>query len=765
MKSNSIIKKIVLGTWIFFLASILFLVTYVYIVSIDLGGLFGPMANLETLENPKNEYASELYTSDKVLLGKYFRENRTPVQYEDISPNLINALLATEDIRFEEHSGIDLQGTLAIAWYLLKGDKRGSSTISQQLAKNLFNTRGAQYEGSLASKNRKLKLIIDKTKEWMTAIILEKSYTKKEIMTMYLNTVDFGSNAFGLKVASKTFFKTSPDSLKLNEAAMLVGLLKAPSLYSPVLNPELSFNRRNTVLDQMYKYDFITEAQCDSVKKVPLSLNYEVENHNKGLATYFRSHINAYLIKWAKDRGLDLYADGLKVYTTIDSRMQQHAESAVNQHMHTLQNKFFSFWKGRTPWRDEQMKEIPNFIENAAKKSDRYVQLKELYENDEVAIMKNMNKKIPMRVFSYNGDIDTLMSPMDSIRYYKHFLQAGFMAMDPLTGHIKAWVGGVDHKHFKYDHVKQGRRQPGSTFKPFVYAAAIDLGYSPCYELPDLPISFETGDPTHPVWTPQNSDGKYSGETFTLRKAMANSINSITANLVKKIGPETIVQYCKRLGIQSPIQAVPALCLGVFDVSVYELVGSYSTFVNHGVWTEPFFIERIEDRNGNIIQQFTPRTVEALNEESAYLMVHMLRGATEEKGGTALGLNKWGLLWNGAEIGGKTGTTQNYSDGWFMGITNRLTAGAWVGGDDRSIHFRLMDDGQGARMAMPIWALFMNKVYADPQTGIKKERFPRPAKTLSVEVDCKKYKEKNMQYSDSTVYQNNTNQNVLPSDF
>ncbi len=764
MKMNNIIKKIVLGSWIFFISCILFIVTYVYVVSIDLWGLFGPMANLELLENPKNEYASELYTSDGVLLGKYFRENRTPVQYEDISPNLTNALLATEDIRFEDHSGIDLQGTLAIAWYLLKGDKRGSSTISQQLAKNLFNTRGAQYEGKLASKNRKLKLVIDKTKEWMTAIILEKSYTKKEIMTMYLNTVDFGSNAFGIKVASKTFFKTSPDGLKLNEAAMLVGLLKAPSLYSPILNPELSLNRRNTVLDQMSKYEFITEAQCDSVKKIPLSLNYEVENHNKGLATYFRSHINAYLIKWAKDRGLDLYADGLKVYTTIDSRIQKHAEASVNEHMNALQKKFFTFWKGRTPWRDEQMKEIPNFIENAAKKSDRYIQLKQLYDNDEVTIMKNMNKKIQMKVFSYAGDIDTLMSPMDSIRYYKHFLQAGFMAMDPLTGHIKAWVGGIDHKHFKYDHVKQGKRQPGSTFKPFVYATAIDNGYSPCYELPDLPISFETGDPKNPVWTPQNSDGKYSGETFTLRKAMANSINSITANLVKKVTPETIVQYCKRLGIQSDIQAVPALCLGVFDVSVYEMVGAYSTFVNHGVWTEPFFIERIEDRNGNVLQAFTPRSVEALNEESAYLMVHMLRGATEEKGGTALGLNKWGLLWNGAEIGGKTGTTQNYSDGWFMGITNKLTAGAWVGGDDRSIHFRLMDDGQGARMAMPIWALFMNKVYADPSTGITKERFPRPSKPLSVELDCKIYKEKNMQYSDSTVYQQNKNQDV-PTDW
>ncbi len=763
MKKGSIIKKIVWGSWISFIAVLLFVVTYVYIISIDLFGMFGPLVDIQTLENPKNEYASELYTEDMVMLGKYFRENRTPIKYEDISPNMINALLATEDIRFEEHSGIDMMGTVAIAWYLIKGDRRGSSTISQQLAKNLFNTRGAEYEGTLAGKNHKLKVIIDKTKEWMTAITLEKSYTKKEIMTMYLNTVDFGSNAYGIQVASKTFFRTTPDSLKLNEAAMLVGMLKAPSLYSPVYNPDLAMGRRNTVLEQMKKYNFITAEVCDSIKASPLALNYEVENHNKGLATYFRSHINAYLIKWCKERGLDLYKDGLKIYTTIDSRIQKHAEEAVSEHMAVLQKRFFSFWKGRTPWRDEDMKEIPNFIETAAKKSDRYQQLKAVYGDDTEAINLHMNRKIQMRIFSWKGDIDTLMSPMDSIRYYKHFLQAGFMAMDPLNGHIKAWVGGIDHKHFKYDHVKQGKRQPGSTFKPFVYATALDLGYSPCFEVADLPVTFETAD-VNKTWTPQNSDGAYSGQMFTLRKAMANSINSITANLVKRLGPETIVQYAKRIGIQSPIEAVPAICLGVFDVSVYEMVGAYSTFTNHGVWTEPFFIQRIEDRNGNLLQDFLPKTVEALNEESAYLMVHMLRGATEEKGGTALGLNKWGLLWKGGEIGGKTGTTQNYSDGWFMGITPHLTAGAWVGGDDRSIHFRLMDDGQGARMAMPIWAIFMNKVYADASTGIKQENFPRPSKPLSVEVNCKTYHDRNMQYSDSSMYQGNGKNQDIPKD-
>ena len=476
------------------------------------------------------------------------------------------------------------------------------------------------------------------------------------------------------------------------------------------------------------------------LSKEPISLIYEVENHNKGSATYFRSYITRYLMSWCKARGIDLYEDGIKIYTTIDSKIQKYAEDAVTEHMKYLQQKFFSYWKGKTPWRDEEMKEIPYFIEKAAKNTDRWKILKEYYDGDTIKVWKAMNKKIQIRIFSWKGEIDTLMSPMDSIRYYKHFLHAGMLAMDPHTGQIKAWVGGIDHKHFKYDHVRQGSRQPGSTFKPFVYTAAVDLGYSPCYELPDLPVTFQTQD-VNETWTPQNSDAVYSGEMFSIRKAMANSINSITANLIKKVGPETVVNYARQMGITTPLEPVPALCLGVFDVTLFDMVGAYSTFVNQGVWTEPFFIARIEDKNGNVIQEFIPKTREALSEETAYLMVHMLKGATEEKGGTALGLNKYGLLWNGAEIGGKTGTTQNYSDGWFVGVTTQLSSGVWVGGDDRCIHFRSMDDGQGARMAMPIWAIFMNKLYSDPSTGIKKERFPMPSKPLSVEINCKKFKD------------------------
>lgn len=761
---KKITRTLILFFWISFILGCGFAWLWFYMVSSNTMNMFGSMPEPEALQNPKSNISSELYTADGIIFGKYYRENRTNVTYKDLSPNLINALVATEDIRFEKHSGIDLLGSFAIPWYMIKGEKRGSSTISQQLAKNLFRTRGAKYEGSLGKKNDKLKLIINKTKEWILAIQLERSYTKKEIITLYLNTVDFGSNAFGIVTASQTFFSTTQDSLTINQSAMLVGLLKAPSTYSPVYNPDNALIRRNTVLEQLYKYKYISNVQYASLAAEPIGLKYEVENHNKGSATYFRSYITRYLLKWCSERGIDLYEDGIKIYTTIDSKIQAHAEAAVAEHMKYLQNKFFAYWKGKTPWRDESLVEIPRFIERAAKTTDRWKMFDEIYEGDTIKMWEGMNRKIPMRIFSWKGEIDTMLSPMDSIRYYKHFLHAGMLSMDPHSGQIKAWVGGIDHKHFKYDHVKQGTRQPGSTFKPFVYTAAIDLGYSPCYELPDLPVTFQTGDENE-TWTPQNSDGAYSGQLFSIRKAMANSINSITANLIKKVGPETVVDYAKRMGITSELQAVPALCLGVFDVSLYDMVGAYSTFVNNGVWTEPIFITRIEDKNGNVLQDFIPKTKEVLSEETAYLMVHMLKGATEEKGGTALGLNKYGLLWNGAEIGGKTGTTQNYSDGWFVGITTQLTTGVWVGGDDRSIHFRSMDDGQGARMAMPIWAIYMNKLYSDPKTGIIKERFPMPKTPLSIEINCKRLKEQEQGNNDNNSTGKNPSKEQTKYDF
>ena len=513
-------------------------------------------------------------------------------------------------------------------------------------------------------------------------------------------------------------------------------------------------NRRNVVLSQMVKYDMLSEATFDSVKQLPIELDYKVANHNQGLATYFRAVIGNELRSWANEHGYDLYEGGLKIYTTIDSRLQKYAEEAVAEHMTELQAKFKEHWNGRNPWVDEQGREIKNFLENAARRTPRYRNLVAIYGKDSDSVDILMNKPTKMSVFSWKGDIDTVMSPMDSIKYYKNFLQAGFMAMDPHSGKIRAWVGGINHKYFKYDHVMQGKRQPGSTFKPILYAAAIDNGYSPCYEVYDTPVTFEaSGD--QPAYKPQNAEGEYSGERMTIREGMARSINSIAAFMIKKIGTSTVVDYARRLGVESPLEPVPALALGTSDVSIYEMVGAYSTFVNEGVYTKPYFITRIEDKNGNVLQEFPPRTREALSEETAYLMIHMLKGTTEYYGenyehfGTAVGLARYGLLSDGNEVGGKTGTTANYSDGWFMGVTKDLVAGTWVGGDDRSIHFRTLALGQGGRMAMPIYGKFMEKVYGDPDLGITKGPFKRPDGGLSTEIDCERYKNQYAVESDS----------------
>ncbi|MDX2188878.1 MAG: transglycosylase domain-containing protein [Bacteroidota bacterium] len=699
------------------------------------------------MENPKSELASTLYSADGVLLGKYFRENRSPVAYEDISQSLINALLATEDIRFEQHPGIDLKGILAITIYLIKGDSRGSSTISQQLAKNLFRTRSERYEGSL-SKIKLLNKVIIKTKEWITAINIERSYTKKEIITMYLNTVDFGSNAYGIKTAAKTFFKTSPDSLTINQSAVLVGVLKAPSLYSPIYNPEKSLARRNTVLDQMYKYNFLTKTENDSLKNQPINLKYSVENHNQGIATYFRTIVNNFLLVWCKNRGYDLYSEGLKIYTTIDSRVQNYAESAVEKHMKYIQEQFYIHWKGRNPWIDENGKEIAGFIDNALKRTDTYRYLVNKYGTQYDSINYHLQKKKKMKIFSWKGDRDTIFSSIDSLIYYKKILNSGLISMDPETGHIKAWVGGINHKYFKFDHVKQSKRQPGSTFKPIVYAAAIENGAHPCQKIQDVPVTFYI-ESLNASWTPQNSDGPSTGEFVTLRQALARSINTITAYLMKKIGPQTVVDYAKRLGFKGNIEAVPALCLGISDVSIYELAGAYSTFANKGTYTEPIFITRIEDKNGNIIQEFIPKKSEAINEETAYTMLYMLKGGVEEKNGTSLGLHRYKNLWGGNDIGGKTGTTQNYSDGWYVGVTQNLVTAIWVGGDERPIHFRDWEFGQGAKLALPIFGYFMDAVYVDKEVNIPKSLFKKPT-NYKVNLNCDIFKDTEINQKDST---------------
>ncbi len=728
----------VIAAWAAALTVIGGFIVYVWAVAINLFGLFGGMPGLDKLFNPKSELASEVYSQDGVLLGKYFRENRSPATFKELSPNLVRALIATEDVRFEDHSGIDVLGISAVPFYLLTGKKRGSSTISQQLAKNLFDTRSEAYEGPLTTV-KGLGIAIIKTKEWITAVKLERGYTKEEILTMYLNTVDFGSNAYGIKTAARTFFGKRVQDLSVPEAALLVGVLKGQTLYSPILNPKAALARRNTVLDQMVKYDFLPEAEAEGYKAQAIDMSrYKVESHNDGLAPYFRAELRKDLIAFCKERGIDLFADGLRVHTTINSRLQTYAEAAVARHMAKQQAEFFKYWRKRNPWADEEGKQIPNFIQNALARSPAYRNALEQYDGDKDSAMAMMRRKVPRTFFSWQGEFRARASAMDSLRYAKHFLHTGLMSMDPSSGAIRAWVGGINYKFFKYDHVRQGRRQPGSAFKPFVYTAAIDNGYSPCYELVDAPVSIympETG----MRWEPKNSDGKWSGEKMSLRKAMAQSINSVAAQLIDKVGVARVVDYARRLGITADLDPVPALSLGTSDVSVYEMVGAYGAFVNHGTWTKPWYISRIEDKNGNVLQRFNPERREAISEETAYQMVHMLRGATTERNGTALGLYRLGNTLAGNEVGGKTGTTSNYSDGWFIGITKDLVTGVWVGGDDRSIHFRTFNQGQGSKMALPIWSYYMDAAYADPATGVRKGRFAKP-KNFAVVLDCNLWK-------------------------
>jgi len=746
---GKIYRWIVRGIWIAFLAFITLFPLYIYTVSVDFLGLYGGLPSLEALENPKSDLSSELYSADNILLGKYYRENRSPVSYNELSPNLVNALVATEDIRFTKHSGIDLIGLVRVGWGITKyiftagssGLEGGGSTLSQQTAKNLYKTRTGEDEGILM-KIPGLRMLIIKTKEWLVAVKLEKFYTKKEILAMYLNTAEFSSNSYGIKVAAKTFFNKHPYELTVEESATIVGMLKAATYYNPARNPENSTQRRNIVIGQMHKYGFLAEHEYDSIINLPMALDFKVESHNEGPATYFRSVIRGWLLDWTKEHGYDLFEDGLRIYTTIDSRMQAHAEEAVKTHMKYQQELFDDHWGNKEPWRDEEGEVLNGFIPMLAKRSDRYRSLERQYGkgNDSIDIV--MNTPVEMTVFTWETEEfekDTVLSPIDSVKYMQSFLHAGFMSMDPHNGHIKAWVGGINYKYFKYDHVMQGKRQPGSTFKPFVYASAIDNGYSPCYEVTDAPVTFSVyTDGEEDTWTPQNATGEYSGDQMTIRQAMAQSKNSITAFLMKRVGPGTVVEYARRLGITSNIEAVPSLALGGGgDVSVYEMVGAYSTFVNHGTWTEPVFITRIEDKEGNTVYENPVNTREALSEETAYLMLYMLRGATEEDGGTGRGIPA--EIRDNNEVGAKTGTTQNFSDGWFMGVTKDLVSGAWVGADSRSVHFRTLALGQGARMAMPIWIEYMKRVYADDRLDYEKGPFERPSQGIDIEIDCGKY--------------------------
>ena len=752
------IKRVIFRLWILIILSILSIIFLIISVSYNPFNLFGEMPSLEDLEKPESELSSELYSYDNVLLGKYFRYNRSPITFNELSNELITTLLVTEDIRFYEHSGIDFKGLVRASYGVSKyiitiGNSElegGGSTITQQLAKNLFKIR-REKKGKLSDVPF-MGLVISKIKEWIVSIKLEEFYTKKEILAMYLNTAEYGSNSYGIKVAAKTYFDKLPSELNFNESSIIVGLLNKPTKYNPYFNPENALEKRAEIFYNLFKYDVIKRDKYDSLRVSGLNLKYKVENQNVGQATYFRTVVRNYLINWANDNGYDLFSDGLKIYTTIDSRMQEIAENAVSNQMRKLQKIFDKHWNGKNPWIDEKGFEIKDFLKNTIKRTRYYKTLLKKNDNDTTKVFDLLNKKKNMKVFSWNGEKDTVFSIMDSLKYYKNFLQAGFVSIEPKSGYIKAWVGGINHKYFKYDHVKQGRRQPGSTFKPIVYAAAIDNGYSPCYPVVDAPVVFELPGQDPPYWRPDNHNSKWTGEKMTLRMAMAKSVNSITAFITKKLSPKTIIDYARKLGIKSKLDPVPAVCLGAGgDVSLFDLVGAYSTFINKGIWTEPFFISRIEDKYGNLIQEFIPTKQEALSEETAFLMLHMLKGSKEEEGGTARGLNPELTLDN--DVGAKTGTTQNASDGWFVGVTHNLVSGAWVGGDDRSIHFRDWVLGQGARTAMPIWQDYMLKVYNNNDLQIRKGRFDKPTKQINVQVDCSVYNDGNKKDSTEVIFE------------
>lgn len=704
------------------LMPVAFLFAFVLAVS---NNMMGDLPTFEELENPKSSLASEVISSDGAVIGKYFIQNRSNVHFDELSPHLVKALLATEDIRFEKHSGIDLKGLFRVLFktVLTRQDAGGGSTLTQQLAKNLFPRE----------RMNKFQLVVRKIKEWIIAVRLERGYTKEEIMTMYLNTVEFGHNTYGIKSAARTFFQKTPNALNVEESAVLVGLLKGPTLFSPVRNPGNSTVRRNTVMAQMNKYSFLTDQEFDSLKLVPIRLNYKPDDHNAGLATYFREVLRLELNKWCREHKkadgstYNIYRDGLRIYTTIDSRMQRYAEEAVKEHLSDLQKTFFEHWKNRNPF-----SEVPEVIEQGMKRSARYAELKEEGVSED-SIRKNFNTKTRMSIFSWQGDIDTLMSPLDSVKYDKMILQTGMMSMEPQTGFVRAWVGGNNYEHFKYDHVKDGKRQVGSAFKPVVYTLAVQEGYSPCFKVPNSPVTIITE--AGQSWTPKNSDNKYGG-MLMLKEALAESVNTISAFLMKQFGPYATVEMAHKLGIQSTLEKVPSICLGTVDLSVFELTGAYSTFANKGVWTQPVYITRIEDKNGVVLQEFVPKKVEAISEETAYVMIEMMKGAVQF--GTSVRLRyKFGLT---QPMAGKTGTTQNQSDGWYMGITPELVSGVWVGCEDRSVHFRTTQLGQGANMALPIWALYMKKLYADKELNIYQGDFEKPEGKISIELDCNKYK-------------------------
>lgn len=711
-------------------------------------GIFGPMPDLQQLENPRTNLATQIISSDGTILGKYyFDDNRTPIGFDEIPTDMVEALIATEDERFYDHAGIDWRGTLRAFVFL--GKRGGASTITQQLARQIFV--------GVRSRNV-LKTIFQKAQEWVIAVQLEQRYTKKEIMAMYLNKYDFGYQADGIRSAAKIFFNKTPQELNIEESATLVGMLKNSSLFNPIRRPERVKERRNIVFQQMVRNQRITEQEKDSLAQLPLKITFTPESHREGLATYFRAYLKEFMDEWIdanpKPDGSkhNLYRDGLRIYTTIDSRMQELAEDAVSMHMKNLQKEFFRQNTKRenptAPFLELREGEIDTLLTRTAYRTERWRKMK-LAGIEEEEILASFKKEVPMQVFSWKGEIDTIMTPLDSIRYYKHFLRASMMSMEPQTGHVKAWVGGYNYKHFQYDQVKQGRRQIGSTFKPFLYATAIDqLKLSPCDSLPDALFCIEPMKHGNmDAWCPKNSGDKY-GRTRTLKNALANSVNTISARIMDLVGPKPVINLARKMGITSNLPPVPSIALGTPDISLFEMVGAYSTFANQGIYVKPIMITRIEDKNGRALYEVLPETQDVLSQEAAYVTVNLMQGVTTAGSGARLrhaGLEETNYIYKNVVTGypyifenpiaGKTGTTQNQSDGWFMGMVPNLATGVWVGGEDRSIHFKDIGFGQGATMALPIWGNYMRSLYENPDFGISKEDFIAPEE-LSIPVDC-----------------------------
>ncbi len=747
--------------WILFGTGILLVALLFLLAS---WGAFGEMPKFEELENPQNDLATQIISADGVQIGTFFNENRTPIMYNDLPQHLVDALVATEDVRYYDHSGIDARGTLRAITFL--GTKGGASTITQQLAKLLFSGGG--------SKNI-WERIKQKIQEWVIAMRLERQYTKNEIITMYLNKYDFLNQAIGISSASRIYFGKQPKDLKVEEAAVLVGMLKNSSLFNPLRRPEMVKTRRNVVLMQMEKYGYITEKEKENLQALPLELDYSPEGHNDGTATYFREYVRSWMSKWVKQNPkgedeegnpdyYDIYRDGLRINVTIDSRMQKYAEEAMTEHMSNLQKEFNKQEeKNKTsPFRDLTKDEVNGILKRGIRSSARRKKMLRLGKSEE-EILASFDVKTEMKVFSWRGEIDTIMTPRDSMLYYKKFLRSGLMSMEPQTGHVKAWVGGINYKHFQYDHVYQGTRQVGSTFKPFVYATAIDqLKLSPCDTIPVSQITIPVG--SHGVvendWTPKNSDGDYVGY-MSLKGALAKSVNTISARLMDRIGPEPIVRLAKKMGISSDILEVASISLGSVDLKLSEMVGAYSTFANQGIYTKPVTITSIEDKNGTVLYQFVPETRDVISKEAAYVTINLMEGVTQYGSGTRLrtGPSSRYDLKNVITgypyeftnpIAGKTGTTQNQSDGWFMGIVPNLCTGVWVGGDDRATHFPTTRFGQGAAMALPVWALFMEKCYADTTLKVSKKAFVQPEE-LSIIVDCEEFKKQAVQQQDESI--------------